>query len=73
MLLITDETMLSLRGRALECMGHMAIAVEADAFQVRTSYHNSDSPISVTRHFLNLLLHSVCYCIYMIAASYYAC
>ncbi|KAG5193038.1 armadillo-type protein [Tribonema minus] len=33
MLLITDDTMMALRGRALECMGHIAIAVEAEAFQ----------------------------------------
>ncbi len=32
LLTITVEPMLGLRGRALECMGHIAIAVEADAF-----------------------------------------
>ncbi len=32
LLTITAEPMLGLRGRALECMGHIAIAVEADAF-----------------------------------------
>ena len=30
---ITDETIFSLRGRALECMGHMAIAVGKDSFR----------------------------------------
>ena len=30
---LTDESMFSLRGRALECMGHMAIAVGKDAFE----------------------------------------
>ncbi len=32
LLTITAEPMLGLRGRALECMGHIAIAVGADAF-----------------------------------------
>jgi importin-4 len=30
---LTEERMYSLRGRALECMGHMAIAVGKEAFQ----------------------------------------
>mmetsp|Transcript_3516 Transcript_3516/g.5285 ORF Transcript_3516/g.5285 Transcript_3516/m.5285 type:complete len:1075 (+) Transcript_3516:184-3408(+) len=30
---LTDEKMYTLRGRALECMGHMAIAVGRDAFR----------------------------------------
>lgn len=30
---LTDENMFSLRGRALECMGHMAIAVGRDTFR----------------------------------------
>lgn len=33
MMIITDENLFSLRGRALECMGHMAIAVGKDHFR----------------------------------------
>jgi hypothetical protein len=33
LLTITDETMYSLRGRALECMGYLAIAVGKDSFR----------------------------------------
>ena len=33
MMSMTDEKQFSLKGRAMECMGHMAIAVEKDAFR----------------------------------------
>lgn len=33
MMFITDEKLFSLRGRALECMGHMAIAVGKESFR----------------------------------------
>jgi hypothetical protein len=33
MMIITDEKLFSLRGRALECMGHMAIAVGKESFR----------------------------------------
>jgi hypothetical protein len=33
LMVLTDEKLYSLRGRALECMGHMAIAVGKEAFQ----------------------------------------
>lgn len=31
---VTDEKMLMLRGRSLECMGHIGFAVGAEAFKV---------------------------------------
>lgn len=33
LMILTEERLFSLRGRALECMGHMAIAVGKDAFR----------------------------------------